>query len=113
MYPVEEQDGFVIRFKPTQEEDDCFDYKVPQERTGEWFLALFKMAGIEPSMVEGEEDTRFTPEEELRLSVVEQVTLYSADNLLNTEEFVGMCNVLARFVEEGIVPTKPNLKRIK
>ena len=111
LYPVEEEEGYVIRCKPLEDSEECYDFKITPENAPSFFHATLSAAGIAP---EAEEEEGFlTPEEELRDRAVAHAAIYAQFYEVKEDQFIPLCNRIAEFIEEGKVPEKADIRSIK
>lgn len=123
-YPVEESEGYVIRIKPEEEGEECFDFLLTPENSPTFYQAAVKAAGIVNS--DGDEDVEDVNSEddksdlidlkdpyERRMAVIEQVNSYAESHGVPVPEFFNMCTALTEFVETGKFPKSTKLTRVK
>ena len=112
-YPVEEDDGYVIRIK-TGEGSECFDFPLTPENAPTFYTAAVRSAGLlEEECEKDPEMIDLSDPKELRMAVVEQVNTYAESNGLTQDKFYDMCSALTKFVEEGAFPKPTKLTRVK
>lgn len=112
-YPVEETEGYVIRIKPEEEGEECFDFALDFDNSTAFLKAALETLGAPETDEDDSDLIDLRDPMERRMAVIEQVNTYAESHGIAADQFYSMCSALVQFVEEGTIPKPTKLTRVK